>query len=73
MNIATEKLGNIEYKQLTIFDLILKDHTGKIKVNRYFRGSRFNNTGWQYKLKSQYPINATVAASGLVKQNKYDR
>jgi ATP-dependent DNA helicase RecG len=58
-------------KQLTIFELLLKDHTGQIKLNRFFAGSRFSNRGWQEKLKRQYPLGATVAASGLVKQNKY--
>ena len=58
-------------KKLTIFDLVLKDHTGKIKLNRFFAGTRFNNRGWQQKMKNQYPIGSAIAASGLVKKNKY--
>lgn len=58
-------------KQLTIFELLLKDHTGQIKLNRFFAGTRFNNRGWQEQLKRQYPEAAVVAASGLVKENKY--
>jgi ATP-dependent DNA helicase RecG len=58
-------------KQLTIFELRLKDRTGQIKLNRFFPGTRYNNRGWQEKLKRQYPVGAIVAASGLVKQNKY--
>jgi ATP-dependent DNA helicase RecG len=58
-------------KQLTIFELRLKDRTGQIKLNRFFAGTRYNNRGWQEKLKRQYPVGAIVAASGLVKQNKY--
>jgi ATP-dependent DNA helicase RecG len=58
-------------KQLTIFELRLRDHTGQIKLNRFFAGSRYNNRGWQEKLKRQYPVGSVVAASGLVKQNKY--
>ena len=58
-------------KQLTIFELLLRDHTGQIKLNRFFAGTRFNNRGWQEKMKHQYPVGAIVAASGLVKQNKY--
>ena len=58
-------------KKLTIFELILRDHTGQIKLNRFFAGARFSNIGWQQKLKRQYPPGAVIAASGLVKQNKY--
>jgi ATP-dependent DNA helicase RecG len=58
-------------KQLTIFELRLKDNTGQIKLSRFYAGSRYNNRGWQEKLKRQYPVGAVVAASGLVKQNKY--
>ena len=58
-------------KKLTIFELWLKDHTGQIKLNRFFAGARFSNVGWQQKLKRQYPVGSAIAASGLVKQNKY--
>ena len=58
-------------KKLTIFQLTLRDHTGKIKLNRFFAGARFANVGWQQKHKRQYPKGSVVAASGLVKQNKY--
>ena len=58
-------------KKLTIFELILRDHTGQIKLNRFFAGTRFSNVGWQQRYKRQYPQGAVVAASGLVKKNKY--
>ena len=58
-------------KKLTIFELIIQDHTGKIKLNRFFAGTRFSNRGWQHKMKNQYPVGSVVAASGLVKKNKY--
>ncbi|MGF1477929.1 MAG: ATP-dependent DNA helicase RecG [Cyanophyceae cyanobacterium] len=58
-------------KKLTIFELLLKDPTGQLKLSRFFAGARFSNRGWQQKLKRQYPPGAAVAASGLVKQNKY--
>jgi ATP-dependent DNA helicase RecG len=58
-------------KKLTIFDLILRDHSGEIKVSRFFAGTQFSNRGWQEKIKRQYPVGATIAASGLVKENKY--
>jgi ATP-dependent DNA helicase RecG len=57
--------------KLTIFELLLKDHTGQIKLNRFFAGTRFSNRGWQESQKRQYPLGSVVAASGLVKQNKY--
>ena len=58
-------------KKLTIFELHLTDHTGKIKLNRFFAGNRFNNYGWQQRIKRDYQVGCLVAASGLVKQNKY--
>ncbi|MGK7916999.1 MAG: ATP-dependent DNA helicase RecG [Prochloraceae cyanobacterium] len=58
-------------KKLTIFELILKDHTGQIKLNRFIAGTRFSNVGWQQRQKRQYPVGSIVAASGLVKKNKY--
>lgn len=58
-------------KKLSIFELVLSDRTGRIKVNRFFAGNPYQNRGWQMKLKNQYPIDSLVAASGLVKKNKY--
>ncbi len=58
-------------KKLTIFDLILRDHSGEIKVSRFFAGPQFSNRGWQEKIKAQYPVGAIIAASGLVKETKY--
>jgi ATP-dependent DNA helicase RecG len=58
-------------KKLTIFEVILKDNTGQLKVSRFFAGTRYANRGWQERLKREYPVGAIVAASGLVKKNKY--
>jgi len=58
-------------KKLTIFQLKIKDRTGELKLTRFFAGTRFNNRGWQEKQKRLYPKSAIVAASGLVKKNKY--
>ncbi|MDJ0714842.1 MAG: ATP-dependent DNA helicase RecG [Prochloraceae cyanobacterium] len=58
-------------KKLTIFELVLRDPTGEIKLNRFFAGTRFNNVGWHQKQKRNYPVSSIVAASGLVKENKY--
>jgi ATP-dependent DNA helicase RecG len=49
----------------------LRDSTGQIKLNHFFTGNRYSNRGWQEKYKRQYPVGSLVAASGLVKQNKY--
>ena len=57
--------------KLTILELLLKDNTGHIRINRFFAGSRFAHRGWQEQQKRKYPIGAVVAASGLVKQSKY--
>ncbi len=58
-------------KKLTILDLLMKDSTGQIKVSRFFAGNYFSNKSWQEKTKRSYPVGALVAASGLVKKNKY--
>ena len=58
-------------KQLTIFELILSDPTGRLRLNRFLTGARFSNRGSQERYKRQYPVGSIVAASGLVKQNKY--
>jgi len=58
-------------KKLSIFELLLKDSTGQLKLNRFFAGNRFNHRGWQEQQKRRYPPGAIVAASGLVKKNKY--
>ena len=56
---------------LTIQELVLKDSTGQIRLAKFWPGKRFRNMGWQKRQKAQYPTGAVVAASGLVKQNKY--
>ncbi len=57
--------------KLTILELVLKDNTGQIRFSRFFAGNRYSNRGWQEQQKRQYPVGATVAASGLVKESKY--
>nr|RNJ69355.1 MAG: ATP-dependent DNA helicase RecG [Leptolyngbya sp. IPPAS B-1204] len=57
--------------KLTIFELLVRDHTGQIKLSRFFAGTRYQNRGWQEQQKKLYPVGAVVAASGLVKQDKY--
>lgn len=58
-------------KKLTILSVEIKDQTGELKITRFFAGNFYTNRGWQEKIKRLYPQNAIVAASGLVKENKY--
>ncbi|MDB9493085.1 ATP-dependent DNA helicase RecG [Spirulina major CS-329] len=58
-------------KQLTIWELRLRDRTGQIKLSRFYHGSRFSGRGWQKSQEAYYPVGVTAAASGLVKVNKY--
>lgn len=57
--------------KLTIFELMIRDHTGQLKLSRFFAGARYQNRGWQEQQKKLYPVGAVVAASGLVKEDKY--
>lgn len=56
---------------LTIQELVLKDTTGQIRLTKFWPGKRFRNMAWQQRQKRQYPKGCLVAASGLVKANKY--
>ena len=58
-------------KKLTIFSLTIQDKTGEIKITRFYAGNFYSNRGWQEKMKRMYPRYALIAASGLVKENKY--
>ncbi|MDJ0534822.1 MAG: ATP-dependent DNA helicase RecG [Xenococcaceae cyanobacterium MO_207.B15] len=58
-------------KKLTIFQLVLRDSTGRITISNFFSGTRYSNRGWQESYKRKFPVGSIVAASGLVKQNKY--
>ncbi len=58
-------------KKLAILELVLRDKTGQIKLNRFYAGTRYANRGWQEQQKRLYPVGAVVAASGLVKQSRY--
>ena len=57
--------------KLTIFELLLRDSSGQIKLSRFLAGNRYRNRGWQEQQRRQYPPGAVIAASGLVKQSKY--
>ena len=58
-------------KKLTIFNLTVQDRTGELKITRFYAGNFYSNRGWQEKMKRMYPRFALIAASGLVKENKY--
>lgn len=57
--------------KLVIFELTVQDRSGQMKLSRFYAGTRYRNRGWQELQKRQYPVGAVVAASGLVKQDKY--
>ncbi|AKG23584.1 ATP-dependent DNA helicase RecG [Calothrix sp. 336/3] len=57
--------------KLTRLELTLRDHTGRVKISRFFAGTRYSNRGWQETMKRRYPVGCIVAACGLVKGNKY--
>jgi ATP-dependent DNA helicase RecG len=56
--------------KLTILELTVRDHSGQIKLSRFYAGSRYSSRGWQEQQKRLYPSGATIAASGLVKRSK---
>jgi len=58
-------------KKLTILEVMIKDQSGQIRLSRFFAGARYSNRGWQEQQKRRYTPGAVVAASGLVKKNKY--
>lgn len=58
-------------ENLTIVEIMLRDSTGSIKLNRFWMGKRYSNRGWQEQQKRLYPEGSTVAASGTVKKGKY--
>ncbi len=57
--------------KLTIFELVVKDHSGQLKLGRFFPGVRYQHPAWQQQQKRMYPPGAVIAASGLVKRDKY--
>ncbi|MEL6221443.1 MAG: ATP-dependent DNA helicase RecG [Cyanobacteria bacterium J06627_8] len=58
-------------RKLTIFELVLKDSSGQLKISRFYPGPRYQSKGWQAQRRNMYPTGAVVAASGLVKKSKY--
>jgi ATP-dependent DNA helicase RecG len=73
--VATVKKSNCfsspRNAKLTIFELVVKDRTGQLRLSRFYPGTRFRSPAWQQQQKRMYPPGAVIAASGLVKQDKY--
>ncbi len=58
-------------KNLSILELYLQDHTGKIKVTKFLAGRRFSNFSYLKSQANLYKPGVTIAVSGLVKKNPY--
>ena len=56
---------------LSILELHLQDVTGRLRVSRFFAGRRFATPAWLKSQQRLYPLGATVAVSGLVKESPY--
>ena len=58
---------------LSILELFIKDKTGGMKITRFFAGRRSSSIAYVKSQQSLYPVGATVAVSGLVKESKYGK
>ncbi|MFM7636037.1 MAG: DNA helicase RecG, partial [Cyanobacteriota bacterium] len=56
---------------LAILELQLADPTGRLRVSKFFAGKRFASPAWLRSQQRLYPLGASVAVSGLVKQTPY--
>ncbi|MDA0727103.1 MAG: DNA helicase RecG, partial [Cyanobacteria bacterium] len=56
---------------LSILELHLADITGRIRVSKFFAGKRFSSPAWLKAQQRNYPVGASVAISGLVKETPY--
>jgi len=57
---------------LSILELFIKDKTGGMKITRFFAGRR-SSIAYVKSQQSLYPVGATVAVSGLVKESRYGK
>jgi ATP-dependent DNA helicase RecG len=60
-------------QKLTIFEMQLRDNSGRIKLSRFYAGARYSSRGWQESMKRQYASGTVIAACGLVKETKYGK
>ena len=58
---------------LAILELFIKDRTGRMKITRFFAGHRSSSFAYVKTQQSLYPVGATLAVSGLVKEGKYGK
>ena len=56
---------------LAIIELHLQDPTGRLRVSRFLAGKRFSSPAYLKGQQRLYPVGATVAVSGLVKEGPY--
>ena len=56
---------------LAIIELQLQDPTGRLRVSRFLAGKRFSSPAYLKGQQRLYPVGATVAVSGLVKDGPY--
>ena len=56
---------------LAILELQLVDPTGRIRVSKFFAGKRFASPAWLKSQQRLFPLGASVAVSGLVKDSPY--
>ena len=53
--------------------MFIKDKTGGIKVTRFLAGRRSSSIAYVKSQQSLFPVGATVAVSGLVKESRYGK
>ncbi len=58
---------------LSILELLVKDKTGVMKVTRFFAGRRRSSIAYVKSQQGLFPVDATVAVSGLVKESRYGK
>ena len=56
---------------LAILELQLQDPSGRLRISKFMAGKRFTSSGWLHQQQRLYPPGATIAASGLVKENRF--
>ena len=56
---------------LAILELHLQDGTGRLRVSRFLAGRRFASPGALRQQQSLFPVGASVAVSGLVRESPY--
>tara|TARA_B100000965_G_scaffold33761_1_gene24919 strand:- start:5558 stop:8095 length:2538 start_codon:yes stop_codon:yes gene_type:complete len=58
---------------LAILELFIKDKTGGMKITRFFAGHRSSSIAYLKSQQNLYPVGATLAVSGLVREGKYGK